>query len=205
MIEQLFKHRESPPPGFLSRLEEATRRAYREERRARRARRRAALTAGALLAAAVPLVLWLEQPKVKVAPITAEKLAPKTAEPRPEQPRTPEAEPRPAVVDHEPTPSARAPVPSVKPRPPALGQDLAVLASVRRLLQDGQAKQALAVLNRHRAQLQAGQLRREAEVLRLETLSRLGQRREASDRARVFIEENPNSPLVDRARSYVID
>lgn len=188
--------REPAPSGLLSRLEEAARRAHEREQRARRLRRRA-VAVSLVLAAAVPLASTLKRPEV--APITAENPAARTAEP----PRR--AEPRPAVLPPPPVASERTSAPSAKPRPPALSQEVAVLAKARQALQDGDAQRALAVLDQYRTQLRAGQLRLEAEVLRLEALSRLGATEEASQRARRFIDENPNSPLVDRARGYVTE
>lgn len=195
---------EAVPPGFLSRLEQSTHDAYRSQARAGRTRRR---VFGACLAVAalVPLAWLFERPE---APrITAEQV-------RPIAPRTPTAkaapgavprdtkEPSSSVEPPEPAPVKR-PLPSAKPRPPALGEELAILAQARRALQNGDPGQALSVLDRHGGDLKAGQLRLEAEVLRLEALAELGATREVSRRAQQFIDQNPNSPLADRVRGFV--
>lgn len=200
-VNRLFERaRESAPRGMLSRIEEAAQAAYRKEERARRGRRRA-LAVSLGVAAVVPLVLSFElsRRRPEASLIEPEKLVEKKVE-APEH-----VEPEPAVTRAEPVSSERPPAPTARPRAPALGQELAVLGKVRQSLHDGDPKQALAVLQQHRAALSAGQLRLEAEVLRLEALSSLGATKEASDRARVFIEQNPNSPLVDRVRGYLTE
>ncbi len=159
--------------------------------------RRAVLLGGLALAAGIPLSLWFARPAF--APITAEKVQASSAIP------LRSAEPLPAVVPPKQAPSERPPALAVKPRPPALSEEVAVLAGVRAALHAGDAKRALSVLNQHRVALQVGQLRLEAEVLRLEALSSLGAKQEVSERARRFIDENPNSPLVDRVRGYVAE
>lgn len=198
--------KEAAPPGFLSRLEQSAHEAYRSRSLAlARQKRRQALVACLALAALVPLAWLLERPE---APrITAEQVTP-IAERAPRESAT--AGPvvpgrRQAPTNFEPP--APVPVkrvqPTAKPRPPALGQELAILAQARRALQNGDPKQALGVLDRHGSDLRAGQLRLEAEVLRLEALAQLGATREVSERAQQFIDQNPNSPLADRVRGFV--
>lgn len=200
----LTKGKESAPPNFLSHLERATHEAYRARARARR--RRWLGGACLSLAALVPLAWLLESPEAPS--ITAEQIR-ATTERTPAvnvTPRTRSPEPKtaPAPVEPpDPAPVKRAPAPSAKPRPPALGEELAILARVRQALANDDAPRALSVLEEHGKDLKAGQLRLEAEVLRLEALSKLGAKQEVSRRARSFIDQNPNSPLVDRVRGFV--
>lgn len=200
----LSRSKELVPPGFLSRLEQSTHEAYRSQARARRTRR-GILAACLAVAAIVPLAWLLERPE---APrITAERVRPiahRTPSPRATTGVVPRDTQEAPVRVEQPAPvTAKRPVPSAKPRPPALGQELAILAQARRALQNGDPKQALSVLDRHGGDLNAGQLRLEAEVLRLEALAKLGATQEVSQRARQFIDQNPNSPLADRVRGFV--
>jgi len=202
----LSQGKEVAPPDFLERLERATQEAYRAQRRLRRTRQKL-LGACAAVAAVVPLA-WAALAGPETPRITAEQFTlvsdrsttvqtTRGADPR-------EAKAAPLVVE-QPEPLAPKPPPaaSAKPRPPALSQEIAVLAQVRRALETGEPRQALAVLDRHSATLRAGQLRLEADVLRLEALSKLGAKQEANERARSFIDQNPNSPLADRVRGFV--
>ena len=200
----LSRGKEAAPPDFLARLERAAQEAYRC--RARAQRRRKFLGVCAALAAVVPLG-WALQGREGTS-ITAEQVRPRAPLSMTAKTTTgvvpPEATALPSAIEQqEPAPPKRPPAASVKVRPPALSQELAILAQVRRALEDGKPKQALDVLDRHGKDLKAGQLRLEAEVLRLEALSKLGEEQEAIRRARQFIDENPDSPLSDRVRGYV--
>jgi hypothetical protein len=84
-----------------------------------------------------------------------------------------------------------------------LSAEISLLADVRKALRAGDSSRALTMLDRSQRQLALGQLRLEAEVLRLEALAKLGKFEQASARAKRFVENNPNSPLVDRARTFV--
>ena len=201
----LSEGKEAAPPNLLSRLERSAHEAYRSQERARRTRWKA-FGACLAVAALVPLAWLLET--AEVPSITAERVRP-SSDRTPAlnvatSPRLPERQAAPFRIEQpEPAPMTRAPSPATKPRPPALGQELAILARVRRALESGDAKQALSVLDQHGGDLKAGQLRLEAEVLRLEALSKLGAKQEVSQRARLFIDQHPNSPLVDRVRGFV--
>jgi len=48
-----------------------------------------------------------------------------------------------------------------------------------------------------------GKLRAEATLLRIQALARAGNAQAASTLAQRFVEQNPDSPLVDRARSFI--
>jgi len=196
--------KEVAPPDFLARLERSAQEAYRSRARAQRRRKFLGVCAG--LAAVVPLV-WVLQDR-EATRIIAEQVRPRVERPMPAKATTgavpPVAKSLPSAIERqEPAPPKRPPAASARVRPPGLSQELAILAQVRRALENDEPKQALDVLDRHGKDLKAGQLRLEAEVLRLEALSKLGAKQEASQRARRFIDENPNSPLSDRVRGYV--
>lgn len=195
-MSRSFRARESAPPDFLTRLEQMAQRTYRAEQRARRVRWGVAGAALALVAAAA---LILPPSRPVVSPITAEELPKKSVT------QLEHAAPRLTVARSEQVLMPQPRLPETKPRPSVLRREVAVLAEVRKALQAGEAKQALAVLDQHRAAFQVGQLGLEAEVLRLEALSQLGETKQASERARRFIDKNPNSPLVDRVRRYLTE
>lgn len=100
------------------------------------------------------------------------------------------------------------PMPSVTPAPvhsaPAsLSDELSALKVASSALSAGDAKAALAALDRYDRVLKGQKLRAEATLLRLEALSQAGQAQAASALARRFVEQNPGSPLVDRARTFI--
>lgn len=93
--------------------------------------------------------------------------------------------------------------PRVGRAPLTLTQELELLAGVRETLRRGEAGRAIEQLDQYGAKLPRGQLRLEAELLRMEALKRQGRSEEASLAAARFVEAHPNSPLVDRARMFV--
>lgn len=197
--------KESAPEDLLERLEQVAHRQYGGQRRLPSVAR--GLTGACLAAAAGLLLVWSQRPTDELS-IHAEKLVvgPKLAfeqdsESVPPSAADSESEPK-AAPSAKVFTKARPALPE-KVTQPALSQELGVLARVRQALREGNAKQALQVLDQHGPELQLGQLRLEAEVLRLEALSKLDAKDEASKRAQRFIQENPNSPLVDRVRGYV--
>jgi hypothetical protein len=97
-------------------------------------------------------------------------------------------------------PSAPAPVHSA---PVSLGDELDALKVASSALAAGDTRGALAALDRYDHVLKGKKMRAEATLLRIEALSRSGQAGAASALAQQFADKNPESPLVDRARSFV--
>jgi hypothetical protein len=88
--------------------------------------------------------------------------------------------------------------------PVTLADELASLQRARAALRSGDAKQALRELDHYDFVLGGRQLKAEASLLRIEALSRAGQVDVAAAQARRFVQQNPNHPLVDRARSFAV-
>ena len=99
-----------------------------------------------------------------------------------------------------------APGPSAKRAPlrppPSLDQELASMQRARAALGRGDASVALAELDQFGRGPGWRQLAVEARLLRIEALARAGRADEARNLARRFVEQNPNNPLVDRARTF---
>jgi hypothetical protein len=106
-----------------------------------------------------------------------------------------------------PAPSAKAPDrPTSSARPAAsLSAELELLESARAALAEGANQRALELVERYHSTLQGKHLRAEAALLRIQALAATGRKDEAARLARVFVEENAGSPLVDRARSYAAE
>ena len=104
-----------------------------------------------------------------------------------------------------PAPSATTPDrPVSKPRPAAsLSAELELLESARGALAAGENQRALELVDRYHHTLEGKHLRAEAALLRIQALAATGRKDEAARLARAFVEENPGSPLVNRAHSYV--
>jgi len=88
--------------------------------------------------------------------------------------------------------------------PVTLSDELAALKVASGALAAGDAKTALSALDRYDRVLKGQKLRSEATLLRIEALARAGQTDASSDLAQRFVIHNPGSPLVDRARSFVV-
>jgi outer membrane protein assembly factor BamD (BamD/ComL family) len=73
----------------------------------------------------------------------------------------------------------------------------------RTALRRGDASAALAELDQFGRGPGWRQLAVEARLLRIEALARAGRAEEARNLARRFVQQYPNNPLVDRARSFV--
>ncbi|MEI9949506.1 MAG: hypothetical protein WDO74_11105 [Pseudomonadota bacterium] len=92
---------------------------------------------------------------------------------------------------------------AVHSAPASLSDELRALKVASSALSAGDPQGALAALDRYDRVLKGQKLRAEATLLKLEALSRTGQAEAASALAQRFVERNPGSPLVDRARSFV--
>jgi len=105
--------------------------------------------------------------------------------------------------------ASAAPVPTVSALAPArsaqvsLSDELSALSVASNALAAGDSSGALAALDRYDHVLHGKKMRAEATLLRIEALSRSGQAGAASALAQQFVDNNPESPLVDRARSFV--
>lgn len=127
----------------------------------------------------------------------------------------PAAPPRTAVPVHAPAKPERAPstpraTPLAEPHAaaqvtpqPALLAEVNLLKQARTALRGGDASLALSLLDRYSGELHGTDLNAEATLLRVETLTALDRRNDAAQLAERFVAENPDSPLVDRARSYL--
>ncbi|MDC3959868.1 hypothetical protein [Polyangium jinanense] len=129
------------------------------------------------------------------------------AEKPPEAETIAEAEPpTPETAPAEPSPSPRgkrapaAPAPSTSTdRAARLAAELRALRVAREALASGDGARALVALDDYAARFPRGHLALEAEVLRIEALSRAGDA-SAADRARRFLEAHPQSPYAERLR-----
>jgi hypothetical protein len=79
-----------------------------------------------------------------------------------------------------------------------LRQELKLLDEARAALKSGAPARARSLLEQHARRFSNGSFRQEADVLRVETLERLGERQKAASLAREFLSEHPESPHVER-------
>lgn len=114
----------------------------------------------------------------------------------------PELEHR-ALAPVEAPSAAMPPAPPASSAPASLNDELSALKVASSALSAGDPRAALAALDRYDHVLKGQKMRAEATLLRIEALERAGQAQTASALARRFVEQNPGSPLVDRARSFV--
>jgi hypothetical protein len=129
-------------------------------------------------------------------------------------PPSPPAEPASAAVHSEP-PREAAPVAPSRPsvsqlphptpsaQPATLADELAALKRAESALSSGDATSALAELDHYDRVLRGKQMRAEATLLRMEALSQAGRAAAAEALAERFVRDNPESPLVDRARTFL--
>lgn len=144
-------------------------------------------------AVTVPRVLRRTAPKQPLK--TEHRLAvqPHAPPAPPEAPRVTSAKPR------DPEPSS---TPASSPAPSRLLAELELLKQARTALRSGNGTRAIELLDRR--ERGGSELEAEATLLRIEALSSLGRRREASDLAVAFVKANPNSALGDRAKSFIL-
>lgn len=108
-----------------------------------------------------------------------------------------------ATSPESPLPSAEPPPAPVHSAPATLTDELGALKRASSALAAGDTRVALAALDQYDRMKGDKKMRAEATVLRIEALSRAGQPDRASALAKQFVAQNPGSPLVDRARSFV--
>jgi hypothetical protein len=199
---------ETAPEGAQQRALQAARREVGRERpaHARFSARRKWLATSLAVALAAGSALLLRPKEVRLG-ISAEPMT--FTQPEPERQTAPRVEAPSAAVPAVP----RAPVapklaPSARPTaahsaPASLSDELSALKVASSALSAGDPGGALAALDRYDRVLKGQKMRSEATLLRIEALERAGQAQAASALARRFVEQNPGSPLVDRARSFV--
>jgi hypothetical protein len=138
-----------------------------------------------------------------VAPVVAPAPQPQSAEvvPTVEAPIV-EA---PAPVSPAPKSDARPPSAASTSSPSALAAELGALDAARSRLDAGDASGALSRLDDYTRSYPRGRLALEAEVLRIDALTRSGQRAAAEKRAATFLRRHPNSVLASRVRAYLND
>jgi len=94
-----------------------------------------------------------------------------------------------------------APTAAVSHKPSNLRAEVAAVGSANRSLRDGNAEEALRILDGNAGLLQDGTLREEAAVSRVLALCQLGRSAEATAEAKRFIRAYPRSPLMARVRA----
>jgi hypothetical protein len=97
----------------------------------------------------------------------------------------------------------RASAPTPPPSRATLAEELEWLKRARAALRSGDPARSLELLQAYESELGGSDLRDEASVLHIEALAAAGRHGEASALAERFASQNPNSPLVDRARSFL--
>jgi outer membrane protein assembly factor BamD (BamD/ComL family) len=98
-----------------------------------------------------------------------------------------------------PTPKVEARTTSAS----ALAAELGALDMARARLASGDPNGALAKLDDYARAYPRGRLVLEAEVVRIDALSRAGQRDQAKKRAEAFLRRHPNSVLAARVRGFL--
>lgn len=198
---RLFEACRRERPGAV--LKERTTARLLSARPAPRARR--IVVACVLLAAGVALGLGLGTTRSAVPSIGAErfdgarqKQLASVAVPHPIHP--------PALTPAPEMPSARpVAAPAVSVRRLSLEEETQALGQVQAELEHGRPQAALVLLAAYdRRGGRSGALSAEAMLLRMRALAASGQSAQASEHAQRFVESYPNSPLVDRARKYVL-
>ncbi len=165
----------------------------------------AAVASVAVLAASVALLMQRRKPaeQISAEPASAHsaaKPAPRAAVSAPSSsaPQKPAPAPAPSNVRSQLT----APLPSASAAA-TLSDELDALKVASTALAAGDPGAALAALDRYDHVLKGSKLRAEATLLRIQALARSGNAQAASTLAQRFVDQNPDSPLVDRARSFI--
>jgi hypothetical protein len=133
-----------------------------------------------------------------------------TADPLPPVAREPEA------AQRKRPPSGGAPKRAAEARPPAskgdeakgtrasaarLADEMRRVEAIRSAANSGRPGEALRLLEEYRVEFPSGALSEEAEVLRIESLSRLGRTQAAAQLARRFLKERSSSPYTSRVQT----
>lgn len=99
--------------------------------------------------------------------------------------------------------AATSPASAEAREPPTLAEEVRMLQEARALMRAGDHAGALRALDGYVRTARGSNLSSEASLLRMEALAGSGRGAEASLLARRFVDQNPNSSLVDRARSFL--
>lgn len=155
---------------------------------------------GGAVAAPVGYVAWQHAHRPAAIAVTAPVVAPQPAPAR----AVPPAEPVLEAENAAPQPVAPAPkIDSKTTSASALAAELGALDAARTRLSSGDANGALAKLDDYARAYPRGRLVLEAEVLRIDALSRAGQKTQAKKRAEAFLRKHPNSVLATRVRGFL--
>jgi hypothetical protein len=204
--EWLFQtvRRESPDPSARKRTLEALCRADREVPPPRRHFPRPLVYAFSLAAAAAIVVgiARLERAKEPWFSATAEPVSARRAG-TPEAPSVSLPASSASRPSSGPERSTRIAPPKSPPPEPSLTAEVAALDEARRALSEGDPERALKQVDDYERVLRGSRLKDEATILRIEALERSGRKEAAAKLAAEFVANNPNSPLVDRARGLV--
>ena len=142
-----------------------------------------------------------ERPESVVAPTPADESEAAPTKAEKEESRTAPSPPRSADA-----PARRArPAPASSPAPDQMREELAMLERARGAVREGSGARALAALRAYSQRFPKGNLRFEAEVLRIEALASEGRTAEASKRAQRILKRNPRSVVAPRLERYVIE
>lgn len=162
------------------------------------------LAAAALVAGAALFLMYRGETvsRISAEPALSVRL---DREPQPPSSNRNLTEPSPSVTTVAPPAPSAAPIspPPVHSAATSLSDELAALNTASSALRSGDAQAALSALD-HYDRMKGQKMRAEATLLRVEALSRAGQADAASKLAAQFVEKNPESPLVDRARSFIV-
>jgi hypothetical protein len=154
------------------------------------------------LAAAAALVIVIGRLELAKEPWFSATAEPVSARPVGERPAAPASE-APSSVSPPASAATRPRIlpPKGAPPEPSLTEEVQALDEARRALREGDAERALRSVDAYEKTLHGTRLRDEATILRIEALERSGRRQAAAQLAAEFVAQNPNSPLVDRARA----
>lgn len=115
-------------------------------------------------------------------------------------------EPSPKVGAPSNKPSTRTPA-SREPAPVAsassLRRELELVTAARQGLRAGDGSACLASVDRYEQEFPSGQFSHEGQVMRIEALALLGDRKKAARLSLAFLDANPKSPYADRVRSVL--
>ena len=143
------------------------------------------------------------EPRSFAPPVPERRTAPRLEAPSAAVPPVPSSPVGPKPIPARPLQPAASGSPAVHSAPASLSDELSALKVASSALSAGDTRAALAALDRYDRVLKGQKMRAEATLLRIEALDRAGQAQAASALAQRFVAQNPGSPLVDRARSFV--
>lgn len=142
----------------------------------------------------------VEAPSVIAEPDPSPLDALPTANPAPPVVRPkPMAKPKPSMVaERHPAATATAPEkPALRERV-SIAEEMRLVEAIRSTANGGRPAEALRLLEEYRVDFPSGMLAEEADVMRIEALSRLGRTAAAAELARRFLKTRADSPYVER-------